>query len=349
MEINKRYWLHRITGGDYATPFSTELLLNKYGNNFISIGWSDFSDENFLSDILANGAEGINRRFQEANWGLPRNRWNLWRFLCEMKPGDIVVIPAPYEFHICEIADGSVFSNETFDPSNMIDWNGAKATLKDGYFYNEENQPIDLGFYRRVNLIATNISRDKFAEQKLCSRMKIRQTNADITDIKDEIESALENFKINRPINLREIMLEELAPNVLKQINSKLNDYKLEDLIGWYMELLGARIETPSKSESPTEMGDADKVAYFDRLNLVIMVQAKKHENITDSWAVEQIKAFCQNHNYDSYQTQMWVVSTCDDYTDEAKKLANEEGVRLINGLELARMILETGLRDLPL
>ena len=41
------YWLHRITGGDNAIPLSEELFKKGY----ISIGWSDFSDEADLNTI----------------------------------------------------------------------------------------------------------------------------------------------------------------------------------------------------------------------------------------------------------------------------------------------------------
>ena len=80
------YWLHRITGGDNAIPLSEELFKKGY----ISIGWSDFSDEADLNTIRS-GWTPFETLF--ANWNpIPRNRYNLWRFVNEMKPGDIVVV-----------------------------------------------------------------------------------------------------------------------------------------------------------------------------------------------------------------------------------------------------------------
>lgn len=34
----KKYWLHRITGGDYALEFSHPLL---FKHNYLTIGWSE--------------------------------------------------------------------------------------------------------------------------------------------------------------------------------------------------------------------------------------------------------------------------------------------------------------------
>ena len=74
------YWLHRITGGDNAIPLSEELFKKGY----ISIGWSDFSDEADLNTIRS-GWTPFETLF--ANWNpIPRNRYNLWRFVNEMKP-----------------------------------------------------------------------------------------------------------------------------------------------------------------------------------------------------------------------------------------------------------------------
>ena len=124
---------------------------------------------------------------------------------------------------------------------------------------------------------------------------------------------------------------------------------KFEELVGWYLESLGAKIDTPLKNESPTESGDADKVGYFDSIKTEIIVQVKKHEGTTDDWAVQQIKAFKANHNYGDYHTQMWVISSCQDFSARAKIEAETEDVRLINGIEFAKMILAAGLEGLNL
>ena len=122
-------------------------------------------------------------------------------------------------------------------------------------------------------------------------------------------------------------------------------------MVRWYLRSLGAKVDTPSKNESKTEDGDADAVGYFDNIKTAIMVQVKKHkkDSETDDWAVQQIRAFKANHNYGDYFTQMWVISSSRNFSENAIRMAEDEGVRLIDGIEFAKMILDTGLEGLIL
>ena len=342
-----KYWLHRITGGDNALAFAHTLLFKHF---YLSIGWSDFSSDIFVNDVKERGDSAIGEALQKEGWGLPRNRWNLWRFIKGMSKGDIVVVPTWSVFSLFEIADDEVLSNESIDVGLFKDWNGHYASLHDdGYFYNAENKCIDLGFYRKMMPIHLNIPREKYADQDLYSRMKIRQTNADISDLAESIEYAREAFEQKKPINLKEQIVEETAPKLLSLIKKLTNNTKFENLVEWYLKSIGARVDTPSKNESPTEDGDADKVAFFENIKTAIMVQVKKHEGTTDDWAIQQIKAYKANHNYGDYHTQMWVISSCQDFSARAKIEAEAEGVRLINGWEFAKMILNAGLEGLNL
>ncbi len=341
------YWLHRITGGDHAMEFAHPLL---FVHNLLTIGWSDFSNEAFVNEVQSNGGDAINKAMQDAGWGLPRNRWNLWRFIRGMKKGDIVVVPTSYELSIFEIADDIVLSNETIDATIYVDWNGKQATLHDdGFFYNEKGQCIDLGFYRKVKPILLNIPRSGYADQKLVSRMKIRQTNADITDLAESIEAAKKAYLEKKPINLKEKIVEETTPKLLSLINQLTDADKFENLVEWYLQSVGARTEVPSKNESSTEDGDADVVGYFENIKTAIMVQVKKHQGETDDWAIQQIKAYKTNHRYDDYHTQMWVISSCERFSEKAMNEADATGVRLITGIEFARMILDAGIEGLKL
>ena len=339
------YWLHRITGGDNAWPLSVELFKKGY----ISIGWLDFSTENYLS-MIRSGVEGFDKMMDEQGYGRPRNRWNLWRFVNEMSEGDIVVMPFPYSFAICKISDNKVFTNESIDPELLVDRDGNRVTFEeDGYLHNSNGDLIDLGFYRKVEVVEKEIPRE-YADQALYSRMKIRQTNADICDLAGSINDAVEAFRKGKPVNLRESVMESAAPLILEKIRGLQNDSKFESLVEWYLKSLGAsRVETPWRGESPSEAGDADKVAYFDNIGFAIMVQIKKHSGITDDWAVTQIKAYSTNHNFGEYSTALWVVSSGDGFSEEACRLAQENGVRLIDGPQFARMILDAGLDGLEL
>ena len=342
--MEKSYWLHRITGGRNGYNFAHDLLENE---NLISIGWSDFSDDIFAENVIKNGICVIDQKYNERKWELSRNRWNLFRFLHKMQKGDLVLVPSWKSFSVYEIADDIVFSNSSL----TIDSKKHNVLLKDKCFYSENGEPIDVGFYRKVKPIALNIPRDQFVQQKLVSRLKIRQTNANINDLESEIKTALQAYNENRPINLREEIIQSSVTNILKQIREKIDANKFEKLVKWYLTSIGAKfVEIPAKNSLPKEKGDADIVAYFEALKLIIMVQVKKHVGVTSPWAIQQIKLYQENAQFDDdYTTLMWVVSSCDDYSDEAKTLAQENSVRLINGPEFARLIVENGVSNLSI
>ena len=338
-------WLHRITGGENALPLSSSLL----DNSFISIGWTDFSTEENLKKIRAGG-KSFDEMFIDEGWGLPRNRWNLWRFVVAMAPGDIVVVPQPYSFSVYKIEDEIVYSNESMDANLLVDWNGDRVTIgEDGYLHNKDGKYIDLGFYRRVKLIEKDIPRSEYADQNLYSRMKIRQTNAQINDILGSVTNAIESFRNKKPLNLKASIQDSASTIVLEKIRAIQNDNKFEALVQWYLESIGGKVQTPAKNESPTEAGDADKVATFDKLGVAIMVQVKKHSGQTDSWAIEQINAYKKNHTFDDYTTILWVISSCDSFSEEAEQLAQSSGVKLIDGIKFSKMILDAGLDGLLL
>ncbi len=343
------YWLHRIKGGDHAFEYAKPLL---FKHNYLSIGWTDLSTEKFLKEVQSDksGMPVIEKAMKHLGWGLPKNRWNLYRFIKEMKKGDIVLVPLSYEFSLFEIEDDVVLTNETIDINIFQDWNGKQATRRDNnYLYNENDQRIDLGFYRKVRPILIHIPRSQYAEQDLISRMKIRQTNAKITGIQKSIEDSRKAYIEKKPINLKEKIVEETAPKVLALVEKWTDADKFENLVECYLKSLGAKTVTPRKNESKTEDGDADVVGYFENIKTVIMVQVKKHTETTNAWAIEQIKAYNKNHQYDDYFTQMWVISSCKKFSEKAINEAEISGVRLITGIEFAKMILDAGLEGLTL
>lgn len=55
-----------------------------------------------------------------------------------------------------------------------------------------------------------------------------------------------------------------------------------------------------------------------------------------------------EKHRQNS-SSQMWVISTCDDFSEKDKRDAEASEVRLIAGLEFARMLVENGIYSMPL
>lgn len=343
----RKYWLHRITGGPNAWNLAHRLLDEK---QLISIGWSDFSNSSFIADVKNEGIHAIDRWFKEARWNLSRNRYCLLRFIAEMEDGDIVIVPGYKSFSIYKIVGNNVLCNDNLDSEYLESQNYSidAREIKDS-----TARQVDLGFYRRVEEIKKNVSKENFAMQKLSSRMKIRQTNSSLYDIKEELIETLENIKNDKYVNLKNAIVHNTEQIVFQQIQKIADSDRFEKLVEWYLESLGAMIiKTPSKNASPTEEGDADKVATFDKLRLTIIVQAKKHRGETNSWAVEQITNYKENNtnqeDVDDYTTLLWVISSAERYSEEAQTKARENQVRLIDGKEFARMIVENGVNNLP-
>ena len=343
IDIDKvNYFLHRIKGGDNALPLA-RTLLNK---GYLTIGWSDFSDEEYLHKI-SREPNGINDVYLAEYGYLPRNRWNLWRFICDMKKGDIILVPQPYTFSLYVISDDIVYTNKSFDKELLADDQNVRYSLRDGKFlYDSHGRCTDIGFYRRVSPVPSgqDIPRWEYADAALTSRMKIRQTNSCITDLRTSVDNALERWRDQKPLNLKSQLRSDLVNPVLKLLQTQLNEDKFEALVVQLMKTLGAEIEPHAKNETSTEQGDADCVAIFNDIKVAILIQVKHHTETTESWAVEQIEAFRKNHNYDEYTTAMWVISTCSQYSETAIKMAEDEGVRLIDGEEFASMLLEYGI-----
>ena len=124
---------------------------------------------------------------------------------------------------------------------------------------------------------------------------------------------------------------------------------RLEELIKWYFERIGASAVIPAKNESGKE-GDADIEATFEPIRTIIYVQAKHHVGTTDAWAVEQITSYVKNKGLgreDGYTRIPWVISTAREFSPECRNEAKRHQVYLINGRELATRMLEAGMTDL--
>ncbi|MDD5604250.1 MAG: restriction endonuclease [Eubacteriales bacterium] len=338
----KNYWLHRIS---HHAEVSHPLLEKGY----LTIGFSDLLRiDNFIELMKAKDWEF----FEEANmkvWNSKgRARYSLWRFIKEFKVNDWVLVPSWSTFSVYRItSDVQVISS--LNNLNLKDWNGIDIKLIDGYLYRDDVK-IDLGFYIQVELIEKDISRDKYAQDALISRMKVRQTNVCISDLKVDIEKTVTAYKEKKTVELYSSIIDSLADSLLSSLQ-KLTPDRFEKLIKWYFEKMGAYpVDIPHKNESGKEEGaDADIKAIFKSLKLIFYIQAKKHRGETSQWAVEQISRYKDQKEVidDDYTYATWVVSTGDSYTTEAHELAKKTNVRLIDGLEFAKMLIDAGLTEI--
>lgn len=342
-----KYYLHRISHhSEWSHP-----LLEKGG--LLSIGWSDYgASADFLTrlhDNWSNVAAEVERDYPGS-----RPRFGLQRFL-EMAQGDRVVVPTWGAFHVYRVKDDERLAPRHIrdELSSLQSWHGNSAVnCPDGYIRESDHDGplIDLGFFRRVCPIARGIPRDGYADASLTSRLKVRQTNVDVTDLQESVENAIARHAENRPINLREQLHERCSVEVRKTILDSLNPDQFERLIKQYLEAQGATADIPAKNERGKE-GDADIVATFEALKAIVYVQAKRHDGATDEWAVTQIKEYADSRmgtdTDDGYTRLAWVISTAERFSEGCEDDARRGNVRLINGDEFARMLLDSGIARL--
>jgi predicted Mrr-cat superfamily restriction endonuclease len=346
-------WLHRIS-------HHAEVAYPLLDNGYLSIGYSDFSEPDFIKDSCGeNGWQSFEKYFDDT-WGeRPRTRYNLWRFIAEMGEGDLIVVPSWGTFSVYELTEDMARTVTEIELSEMKDWHGNKIDKKeDGYLHKTtkdeatdelKDESIDLGFVRKVKLIKKDIPRYEYADSALTSRMKIRSTNADITDLKESIEKALDAFTKGQPLNIYSQIISKTRQSILDTIRAELTPDKFEILVKWYFQRIGASdVYIPSKNESGKE-GDADVVAVFEPLKTIIYSQVKFHTGETSSWAIEQIKN-CKDQKEtmdDGYSKISWVISSADNFSKESYDYAKEARVQLVDGKQFTTMLLEAGIVNL--
>lgn len=340
-----QYWLHRIS---YHAQISHPLLERGY----LSIGFSDFSVQEFIDDILKSNGWNRFENYVNEIWGhRPRTRTSLWRFVAEMKKGDWVLVPGWGTFSVYEIVGNKPETIGSADVENLRDWHGHKLHINDKGLLTTDNDGVaDLGFIWKVKSVEINIPRYEYADAALTSRMKIRNTNANINDLGESIVRAVNFFKENKPINIYSQIISNTSDHILKTIQSELNADKFESLVKWYFQRIGAsEVSIPAKNERGKD-GDADVVAVFEPIRTIIYTQAKFHRGSTDDWAIEQIREYKEQKEQimdDGYSKQSWVVTSAPKYAEKAYELAKENKVQLVDGNQLVKMLMDVGFVNL--
>ena len=315
IQIIMKYWLHRIS---HKGHLSYPLLEN---DNTITIGWSDFSNQQMLDIITRKDSASFSNLIQ-SEWGhCPRSRWSLWSFVGDMSIGDIVLIPRPWEFRVYRIT-----SCAEFCISDLL--------------------AHDLGWQRKVEPITKWLSRSKYADAPLTSRMKYRGTTTEITDLRESIERAI----ANKPLSIYSDMVESTLPawsSLMRQYN---NPDKFERLIAWYFKRAGANeISIPAKNTAD-KVGDCDVEAVFEPIRTIVSVQVKRHDGSTDAYSVNQISEYSDDADTGGddvdYIRARWVVSTANTFTVEAKLKAKEHNVLLLNCEDFVMLLLSMGIDE---
>lgn len=357
------YWLHRIS-------YKWEISKHLFDRGYLTVGWGYMlwasddvvrkvtgnADRNAVHEAM-NACHKEYREKGEKGWdAMSRYNTRSLEIFAQFRPDDTVVVPLY----------GGLFSVVRVKSSPKPVTALPESALKDlpveiknnedekGLYYTDERRgdESDVGFYVEVEKIKCDIPRS-FAISALQSRMKIRQTNAEIYD--EELQTEIKDVvKRDAPIDVHDAIAESTTEIIREAIKKYIKAEDVEKLVMWYMRKAGAsKVYKPNKPEGKHDednYADADAVAEFDPLGVNIYIQVKKHDDKTGSWAVQQItkyKELSAEKFADDRTHILWVLSTADGFEYDAEKLAHENSVRLINGTEFARMLVDAGISDI--
>jgi predicted Mrr-cat superfamily restriction endonuclease len=201
-------------------PSEVDRVMEALANDQIIIGWSEAAElldpsldwvrfrETLRSHYYANEA---NLRKAGSAGG------HMWRFVREMKPGDLVVVPYGSSFYVAEVSGAA-----THDPARVADDTAFRRQVR----WLNGKQPIPRAL----------------ARAPLQSRMKTQGTCAYATDLIDEIDECLALARQGKQPTFQSDLHQRLVRDTLDEIRSgRMNDFGFEHLLKSVLEGLGAQ------------------------------------------------------------------------------------------------------------
>lgn len=248
---------------------------------------------------------------------------HMWRFLRDMKPGDLLVVPHGRVFYVGKIAGPPRYDSEKVQEDTA---------------------------YRRPTEWLNNkepIAR-RLARAALQSRMKIQGTSADASDLVAEIIECVTIAQGGQTPTFGSDLRHRLAQETLDEIRSgRLDSYGFERLLEQLFLSLGAE---EAHIVPRQEDKGADILATFvvgGTIRLLIAVQAKHFQPdppVGPAVVAQLIRGI------EAESADVGIVATSGSFSSEAVEAADayyeEKGVRieLVDGDQLATMIVEKGL-----
>lgn len=288
------------------------LFLKKHN---IALGWSKVGDlSKIKADRDALKAKVIESYPDKKPGAIPIDAGQLFRFVYEMKEGDIVVYPSKHER---QIHIGQVIGGYRYDP-----------TLDAGY---PNLRPVKW---------LRSLSRTHFTQGALYeigSAMSLFQ----VKNYADEFRSALEGQVAPVPVEKDETVasvaedIEETTHDfILKRLAQELKGHPLADFVAHLLNAMGYRIRV--SPEGPD--GGIDIIAHKDELGFeppIIKVQVKSNEGNIGDPVVSALYGKVTTGEYG-------LLVTLGAFTNQAKNFARgKSNLRLIDGDELVNLILQ--------
>lgn len=250
---------------------------------------------------------------------------HMWRFIRDMKPGDLVVVPYGADFFVAEIGGPA-----TCDPSKVEDDSAYRRSVR----WLNGKKPIPR----------------QAARSALISRMKTQGTCADATDLVGEIRDCLTLASRGDSPTFQSDLQTRLVREALAELRSgRIDSFGFERLIQTVLRGLGANeVRIVPRSEDK----GADLVAVFrvaGAFQQRVAVQAKhwQPEPPVGRDVVEQLI-----RGIEAEAANLGMVITSGSISDEAFQMAEQyfedKGIRieLVDGEQFAKLIVEHGISE---
>jgi predicted Mrr-cat superfamily restriction endonuclease len=307
-------------------PSGIDRLLEALKSNQIMIGWSD--SEGLLNPSLTKSQfRDIIHAVHYSKSANPRKAGaaagHVWRFVREMRVGDLVVVPYGPNFFVSEVTGDAT--------------------------YDGEKVKEDTAYRRDVKWLNSKkpIPRD-WAKSALIARMKTQGTSAAATDLLPEILECLQRAASGAAPTFLEKLQQKLIDETLKEIQEGfMSEFAFERLIQQVLLRQGA-IE--ARIVPSNEDQGADVVATFrvaGTFSQTVAVQAKywKPQPPVGQQVVKQLIKGIEAEN-----AVLGLVITTGRMAEDAGIIAeeyfNDTGIRieLLDGKQFAKLIVELGI-----
>lgn len=251
---------------------------------------------------------------------------HLWRFVRDMKIGDLVVVPHWSEFSVAEIT-----GDATYDPAMIEDDSSYRRAVR----WLNDGQSIP----RSV------------ARSALISRMKTQGTCADATDLVEEINECLAVAQRGEEPTFQSDLQARLIREVLAEMRGgRIESFGFESLIQTVLLGLGAvdaRIIPRSQDKG------ADLLATFriaGAFQQIVAVQAK-HWQPEPPVGRDVVEQLIRGIEAESANLGMVITSgsIASDAHEAAEQYFADKGTRieLVDGEQFAKLIVENGIRTI--
>lgn len=299
--------IHAGKTGDADTLF----LQKKY----IAVGWSKMGNLSHINPDREAFKTKVTQTYPDKKPGaIPNNAGQLFRFVYEIKPGDLVVYPSKRDrkIHIGEITSGYIYDptiEAGYPNLRSVKWLKSlpRTYLTQGALY-------EIGSAMSLFQVKTYAEEFRAALEGQISPQPAVQDET-VALVAEEIEETTRDF-------------------ILKQLAQELKGHPLAEFVAHLLETMGYR--TRISSEGPD--GGIDIVAHKDELGFeppIIKVQVKSGEGSIGDPVVSALYGKVS-------QGEFGLLVTIGTFTRQARDFArSKSNLRLIDGKELVELVLQ--------